>query len=85
MIMAGGRSVGTGAACLAGTHPTLIQQIRSRLPRDVELADKSTVFWVLVHGQYSDRKQLLKPKDVEIVEVGKLPRIDQRAVKTTST
>lgn len=73
-ILAGGRSVGTGAACLAATHPELIQKIRDKLPRDTELSDKSCTFWALVKGSYFDPRRLLEPKDVVVKEAGTLPR-----------
>jgi hypothetical protein len=69
-ILAGGRSIGTGAACLAATHPRLVQQIRSKLPHHTELSDKGCTFWALVRGRYSDPKKLLQPENVEVEEVG---------------
>ena len=73
-LMAGGRSVGTGAACLAATHPGLIQKIRDKLPRDTELSNKACTFWALVKGSYSDPRRLLEPENVSVKEVGTLPR-----------
>lgn len=69
-ILAGGRSIGTGAACLAATHPRLVQQIRSKLPHNTELSDKGCTFWALVRGRYDDPQKLLQPENVEIEEVG---------------
>jgi hypothetical protein len=73
-LMAGGRSVGTGAACLAATHPGLIQKIRDKLPRDTELSDKACTFWALVKGSYSDPRRLLEPDNVIVEGAGTLPR-----------
>jgi hypothetical protein len=73
-IMAGGRSVGTGAACLAATHAGLIQKIRDKLPRATELSDKACTFWALVKGSYSDPRRLLEPENVTVTEAGTLPR-----------
>jgi hypothetical protein len=73
-LMAGGRSVGTGAACLAVTHPGLIQKIRDKLPRDTDLSDKACTFWALVKGSYSDPRRLLEPENVRVKEAGTLPR-----------
>ena len=73
-LMAGGRSVGTGAACLAATHPVLIQKIRDKLPRDTDLSDKTCTFWALVKGSYSDPRRLLEPENVTVKEAGTLPR-----------
>ncbi len=39
MILAGSRSIGTGAACLAATSSTLIEKIQQKLP--TQLSDKS--------------------------------------------
>jgi hypothetical protein len=50
MLMAGAHSLGTGAACLAATRSSLIEQIVSRLPDSRSLANKNNAFWALVKG-----------------------------------
>ncbi len=72
-IMAGERSVGTGAACLAATDPELIKSVFQKLPRDVDSADKRRTIWALVYGEYSDPKRLLEPTMVTVVEAGSFP------------
>ncbi len=51
MIAAGAHSLGTGAACLAMTRSSLIQQIRDALPSPVALSEKGKLLWVLVRGR----------------------------------
>ena len=67
LILAGPHSLGTGAACLAATRSTQIQEIKAK---GVDIADRSRAFWVLVKGTISQQDGLLDMKDVEIVEAG---------------
>ena len=71
--MAGAHSLGTGAACLAATRSSLIQEIRSRLPEGV-LEDKKRTFWVLVKGTASERDYLLDEDGVTIEDAGAYPK-----------
>jgi hypothetical protein len=68
MIMAGAKSLGTGAACFAATRSVFIQRIRSKLPEGV-LEDKTSSFWVLVKGTAA-RDGLLDADGVSIEEAG---------------
>ena len=68
VIMAGTRSFGTGAACLAATRPGLIQEIRNRL-RKVKFADPTQTIWALIRG-IPDRQQRLTEESVSIEEAG---------------
>lgn len=68
LIMAGTRSLGTGAACLAATRPTLIQEIRNRLT-GVELTNKTSTIWALVCG-HPDSDHHVSPSLVSIEAVG---------------
>ena len=73
LIMAGAHSVGTGAACLAATHPPLIREVARRLQKDCEvnLADRDQTIWALVHGCVSEETgYLLDPDHVTVQEVG---------------
>ncbi len=70
VVMAGARSVGTGAACLAATRSVLIRKIQERLPRGRSIADKRVSFWALVRGTVKDKFELLDVDDVEIIEAG---------------
>ena len=73
LIMAGSKSLGTGAACLAATRSPLVRQIKDaldKLPEPVDLADKQQAFWVLVRGQASTGDWLLDAEGVSVVEVG---------------
>ncbi len=69
-VMAGPRSVGSGAACLAATRSPLIRKIQDKLPRGFNIADKREAFWVLVKGTITDKTELLDVDGVEIVEAG---------------
>lgn len=70
MIMAGPRSLGTGAACLAATRSPLIARIQARLPKDVKIADKQQAFWALVKGKMTDKRGLLDVDGVTIEDAG---------------
>jgi hypothetical protein len=70
MIMAGPRSLGTGAACLAATRSPLIARIQERLPKGIKIADKHQAFWVLVKGSMTDKRRLLDLDGVTIEEAG---------------
>jgi hypothetical protein len=68
-IMAGGRSTGSGAACLASTQPELIRKLRSTYPQ-INLEDKTQTFWALVSGKFRDPDRLLHWADVTIEDAG---------------
>jgi hypothetical protein len=73
-VFCAAKSATPGAACLAATHPGLIQKIRDKLPRDTELSDKACTFWALLKGSYSDPRRLLEPDNVIVEGAGTLPR-----------
>jgi hypothetical protein len=70
MVIAGPRSFGTGAACLAATRPGLIKEIRNRLPQ-VELASTEKTVWALVEG---------RPQPLQTPEQGRLTEDNVRIV-----
>ncbi len=72
LVMAGGHSLGTGAACLAATRSPLIKQIAMRRKDkcDADLADKRAAFWVLVRGKASASDTLLDMEGVSVEDVG---------------
>jgi len=74
MILAGTRSLGTGAACLAATRSLLIEDIQEHLPKGFKIADKGQAFWVLVKGKLTGKRRLLDIDGVEIVEAGVFSR-----------
>ena len=67
MVMAGAHSLGTGAACLAATQPTLIKRIREK---GLDIANREQSFWVLVKAVESSHDHLLDVDGVDIREVG---------------
>ena len=69
MILAGAHSLGTGAACVAATTPSLIERIRRVLPKSIKLDSKATPFWVLVTGR-AGSGGMLDAGGVEIIEAG---------------
>ena len=69
LIMAGPRSIGTGAACLAATRPELIKKINNHR-RNVDLDDKDKTVWALVRGTPDRRDGHIYEKDVSIEDVG---------------
>jgi hypothetical protein len=73
LIMAGAKSLGTGAACLAATRSPLVRQIKIALESltvAIDLADKHQAFWALVKGQANERDWLLDVEGVKLIEVG---------------
>ncbi len=50
VILAGARTLGTGAACLAATRSALIREIREKLPKTHQFEDKTHAFWALIKG-----------------------------------
>jgi hypothetical protein len=70
LIMAGQHSLGSGAACLAATHPKLIAVIESKLPQSVRLRDKRVSFWALVRGRANVEDEHLDWVGVDILDVG---------------
>jgi len=88
LIAAGPRSIGTGAACLAATRPTLIKKISAMLPAGV-LGDKRRKFWALVQGTIIHKGRLLEEDGVHIVEAGvydeNRPRLQKSRSTTTMT
>lgn len=69
MILAGARSVGTGAACLAATRTPLVRQIADRLLCKAELGEHDKTIWVLVKGT-TDRDRYIDQDNVTIVDAG---------------
>jgi hypothetical protein len=71
MVVAGTRSIGTGAACLAATRPVFIDQIRDKLQHaGVALEDKTRTIWVLVSGKPDRRDKHVSERGVKIEEGG---------------
>lgn len=70
MVMAGQHSLGTGAACLAATTPSIIAQIQSKLPDSVSLDDKHLRIWALVHAWDNEDDRHLDAQDVTVLEAG---------------
>lgn len=68
LVLAGTRSLGTGAACLAATRPEIIAKIHSF--QDIDLADKTKTIWVRVSGRPDPRDNHVSPDLVAIEEVG---------------
>jgi hypothetical protein len=69
LIMAGSRSLGTGAACLAATRTALIRKISEKL-KPHSIADKRVPFWAVVKGTIKDKYDLLDVDGVEIEDAG---------------
>ncbi|MBI4473320.1 MAG: hypothetical protein HY646_11680 [Acidobacteria bacterium] len=69
-IMAGTRSLGTGAACLAATSSDLIRQTAQKLEGKADLADRDRMIWVLVKGCAGGRNFFLNAKNVTIYAAG---------------
>jgi hypothetical protein len=72
-IMAGGRSAGSGAACLAVTRPELIRKLRAEYPQ-INLDDKSCTFWILLSARFIDPERLMQWQDVKLEEAGLVSR-----------
>lgn len=73
MILAGGHSLGTGAACLAATRASLIKKIIER--PEIEMAlRQGQGFWVLVRGA-AGKDHLLSPEGVTIVDAEAIPQV----------
>lgn len=74
LVMAGLHSLGTGAACLGGTRPQLIKEIRTKLyecsGRRGVLEDKHCAFWVIVKGSVQPPNYVLDEKSVTVVNAG---------------
>lgn len=66
-LMAGGHSLGTGAACIAATRSQLIREIRDR---GIDISDRKLAFWALVRGVASKSDGLLDVDGVTIERVG---------------
>jgi len=73
VVMAGTRSFGTGAACLAATRPRLIQEISNRL-RQIDFADPSRTIWALVRVAPDPDEKRVTEEIVSIEEAGVLAR-----------
>lgn len=73
LVLAGTRSLGTGAACLAATLTEFIEEIRGGLPGD-GLEDKTNVVWALVKGKPDPLDGHVSPKYVSIEDMGVLRR-----------
>ena len=69
VVLAGTRSFGTGAACLAGTRPRLIQQISNRL-RDIDFSDPTKTIWALVRARPDLAEKRITEEHVSIEDVG---------------
>ena len=68
-VLAGQRSLGTGAACLAASKSVLIRQIRDQLVGSAELTDHEKTIWALVQGTRSSDRHI-DTDGVEIVGAG---------------
>lgn len=72
LIMAGPESLGTGAACLAATASSRIELVREELAKKkIDLADKTSKFWVLVRGKCNN-EGMLNEEDVTVLDCGLL-------------
>ena len=69
LVVAGPHSLGTAAASLAATRPSLIKKVQERLPPGT-LEDKTQTFWALVKGTATPDDYLLNEDGVTIVEAG---------------
>jgi hypothetical protein len=70
LIMAGQRSLGTGAACLAATRSELIAKIQEKLPDRKFLGHKDFAAWAVVRGYRRSKEQRLTLEDVEVLDAG---------------
>jgi len=70
LVLAGARSLGTGAACLAATRLKLLQDIEGF--RAVDLNDKTQRVWALVRGRPHPVDGHVYEDGVDIVDVGVL-------------
>lgn len=70
MLMAGPHSLGTGAACLAGTTSRLIAKIQEKLPEGVRLGDKKKAIYALVQGRVTEADGHLDVDGVTVLEAG---------------
>jgi hypothetical protein len=69
-ILAGGHSLGTGAACIAATRSQKVEEILAKLgDKRNQLADKTKAIWVLVKGT-AGADGMLQDDGVKIVEAG---------------
>jgi len=69
MVLAGPRSLGTGAACLAATRSKLIGEIAQRLAGKCDLANREITIWVLVKGKIGLGRHL-DLEGVTVVDAG---------------
>jgi len=69
LVIAGPHSLGTAAASLAATRPSLIKKLQEKLPPGT-LEDKKGAFWALVKGTSMPDDYLLNEEDVTVVETG---------------
>jgi hypothetical protein len=69
LIMAGTRSLGTGAACLAATRPHFIRKIKNLLTEDT-FGDKTKTIWALVRGLPDPADQHVSEKYITIEDAG---------------
>jgi hypothetical protein len=67
VILAGGHSLGTGAACLAATRSSTIRAIREKLPKTHDFEDKTRAFWALIKGTAAS-DHMLDEAGVEVVK-----------------
>jgi len=70
-VFAGTRSLGTGGVCLAGTRPSLIQQVRDKL-RPVPLDVHDRGIWVLVRARPDPEDNHASVEYTEVVDAGVL-------------
>ena len=68
-IMAGARSLGTGAACLVATESRYIKQVARKLGGLEKLAAQDRSLWVLVEAK-TDRHRNIDLKSVKVVKAG---------------
>jgi len=72
IILAGNRSLGTGAACLAATRTELIHKIDMKLPKNIDLEDHERNIWTLVKVTADEDNPYIEPEDVEVIAAGGL-------------
>ena len=79
LLVAGAHSLGTGAACLAVSKSSLINQVNNKLPKDIDLSEKTKAFWALVRGKAIDDDGFLDENHVSIIDAGTFSDKGRRA------
>ncbi|MBL8761326.1 MAG: hypothetical protein JNL50_08500 [Phycisphaerae bacterium] len=72
LILAGPRSIGTGAACLAATRSELVSEIAKKLHGLADLTTRDRAIWALVHGKTSEDGHL-DAANVTVQDAGVFP------------